>query len=157
MLAPTASTVKPVLRDHCCERPSVLKIHIFLGEGSTFQYSQLNLSPKTTCLERRHMSERVVLKDTFLGGYTFQYNWTCHQRPPVLRDHRSVSEGVVFQDRFYCSGYRTLTDFAEPLPLHHEDVVGTAGIRTQASVSRQVVNTPGNNQIHTLASWAWGQ
>ena len=30
-------TVKPVLRDDCHERPPVLKDHIFLAEGSTFQ------------------------------------------------------------------------------------------------------------------------
>ena len=39
-------TVKPVLRDHCDERPTVLTDHIFLA------------------------------------GPPFQYNWTCHQRPP---------------------------------------------------------------------------
>ncbi len=60
-------TVKPVLRDHCHERPPVLKDH------------------------------------TFLGGHTFQYNWTCHQRPPVLIDHIFKANGVVFQDRFHCT------------------------------------------------------
>ena len=32
-------TVKPVLRDHCHERPPVLKDHTFLAEGPTFQYN----------------------------------------------------------------------------------------------------------------------
>ncbi len=32
-------TVKPILRDHCHERPPVLKDHIFLAEGPTFQYN----------------------------------------------------------------------------------------------------------------------
>ena len=27
---------------------------------------------------------------------------TCHQRPPVLRDHIYLLRGVVFQDRFHC-------------------------------------------------------
>ncbi len=36
------STVKPVLRDHCHERPPVLTNHAFLAEGLTFQ-KQLNL------------------------------------------------------------------------------------------------------------------
>ncbi len=31
------NTVKPVLRDHCHERPPVLKDHTFLAEGPTFQ------------------------------------------------------------------------------------------------------------------------
>ncbi len=50
------STVKPVLRDPCWERLSVLKHHIFLAEGPTFQY-----------------------------------NWTCHQRPPVLRERPYIN------------------------------------------------------------------
>ncbi len=29
----------------------------------------------------------------------------CHERPPVLTDHISVANGVVFQDRFYCINY----------------------------------------------------
>ncbi len=45
-----------------------------------------------------------VLRDhALLAEHTFQYNWTCHQRPPVLRDHIFVANGVVFQDRFYCT------------------------------------------------------
>ncbi len=28
---------------------------------------------------------------------------TCYERPPVLRDHYVLAEGVVFQDRFYCN------------------------------------------------------
>ena len=33
----TGDTVKHFLRDHCYERPPVLKNHIFLAEGPTFQ------------------------------------------------------------------------------------------------------------------------
>ncbi len=44
-------TVKPVLRDHGHERSPVLKDHKVLSKGVTFQYN-LNLSLKTTCLER---------------------------------------------------------------------------------------------------------
>ncbi len=44
-------TVKPVLRDHCHERPPVFKDQIFMAEKS-FGLMQLTLSPKTTCLER---------------------------------------------------------------------------------------------------------
>ncbi len=32
-------TVKPVLRDHCQERPPVLTDHTFLAEGPTIQYN----------------------------------------------------------------------------------------------------------------------
>ncbi len=35
-------------------------------------------------------------------GPKFQYNWTCHQRLPVLRDHIFKANRVVFQDSFYC-------------------------------------------------------
>ncbi len=35
----SASTVKPVLRDHCQERPTVLTDHTFLAEGPTIQYN----------------------------------------------------------------------------------------------------------------------
>ncbi len=34
---------------------------------------------------------------------TFKCIWTCHQRPPVLRDHIFMANRVVFQDRFYCT------------------------------------------------------
>ncbi len=31
------------------------------------------------------------------------FNCTCHQRPPVLTDHIFVANGVISQDRFYCT------------------------------------------------------
>ncbi len=62
LLAPLY-TVKPVLRDQCCERSLVLKDYIFLAEGSTFQY-------KGTCHQRPpvlrdhiSMSEGVIFQD----------------------------------------------------------------------------------------------
>ncbi len=53
MFARNNSTVKPVLRDHCHERPPVLTDHTFLAEAPTFQHN--NLSPETTCLDRLHV------------------------------------------------------------------------------------------------------
>ncbi len=38
------------------------------------------------------------------------FNWTCHQRPPVLTDHIFVANEVVFQDRFYCNKYQWITE-----------------------------------------------
>ncbi len=32
-------TANPVLRDHCPERPPVVKDQVFLAEGPTFQYT----------------------------------------------------------------------------------------------------------------------
>ncbi len=37
------------------------------------------------------------------AGSTVQCNWTCHQRPPVLRDHIFMANLVVLQGRFYCA------------------------------------------------------
>ncbi len=58
-------TVKPFLRDHCHERPPVLKDQIFLAEGPTFQCNW-------TCHERppalkNHicMANGVVFQDRF--------------------------------------------------------------------------------------------
>ncbi len=38
-MSPVVNTMKPVLRDHCDERPPVLTDHIFTAEGPTFQYN----------------------------------------------------------------------------------------------------------------------
>ncbi len=32
----------------------------------------------------------------------FSINRSCHQRPPLLRDHILMATGVAVQDRFYC-------------------------------------------------------
>ena len=47
---------------------------------------------ETTCLE----GPLVLAEDP-----TFQCKWTCHQRPPALRDS-FMANGAVSQDRFYC-------------------------------------------------------
>ncbi len=51
---------------------------------------------ETTCLYRPHI---------LASEPTFQYNWTCHQRPPLLTNHIFVANGVVFQNRFYCGAF----------------------------------------------------
>ncbi len=52
------------------------------------------LPRETTCLERPHIFGRRS---------AFQCNRTCYQRLPVLTDHLFVANGVIFQDRFYCT------------------------------------------------------
>ncbi len=47
------------------------------------------------CLERPGIPGRR-------SGPTFQCNWTCHEWPPVLRNHICMANGVVFQDTSYC-------------------------------------------------------
>ncbi len=59
---PVCSTVKPVLTDHCYERPPVLKDHILVAEGPTFQCNW-------TCHQRP-----PVLKD-----HIFMANWAVFQ------------------------------------------------------------------------------
>ncbi len=42
---------------------------------------------------RDHLSWRTI----FLAeGPTFQCNWTCHQRPPALRDHIFMANDMLF-------------------------------------------------------------
>ncbi len=56
-------TVKPVLRDHCHERPPVLTDHAFSAEGPTFQY-------KWTCYQRP-----PVLTDHIFCGQWGGLSW----------------------------------------------------------------------------------
>ncbi len=46
---------------------------------------------------RYHLSWR-----TTYSWQVIHCNWTCHQRPPVLRDHMFMANRVILQDRFYC-------------------------------------------------------
>ncbi len=65
---------------------------------------QWNLSWETTALRDKLSWATTILAK----GPTFQYNWTCYQRPPVLskvRDHILVANGMVFQDRFHCTDW----------------------------------------------------
>ncbi len=56
-----------------------------------------------TCLQRP-LRLSVLKHHIFpVEGPAFQCNWTCHQGPPVLRDHICMAKEVVFQDRFYPS------------------------------------------------------
>ncbi len=62
-----SSTVKPVLRDHCHERPPFLTDHTFLAERSTFQYNW-------TCHER----QPVLTDHIFVAsGVVFQDRFYC--------------------------------------------------------------------------------
>ncbi len=45
-------TLKPVLKDHCHERPPVLKDHAYIPGKRSHISMQMKLSPKPTCLER---------------------------------------------------------------------------------------------------------
>ena len=56
-------TVKPVMKDHCHERPPVLTDHAFLAERPTFQYNW-------TCQQKDHLSWQT----TFLWqmGWSFK-------------------------------------------------------------------------------------
>ena len=61
------NTVKPVLRDHCQERPPVLTDHTFLAEGPTIQYNW-------TC----HQRPPVLTDHIFVAnGVVFQNRFYC--------------------------------------------------------------------------------
>ncbi len=62
--------------------------------------AQRNVSWETT-----PMIDHLVLKDhIFLAeDPAFQCNWTCHQRPLVLRDQILMASCLLFQDGFYCN------------------------------------------------------
>ena len=53
-------TVKPILREHCHERPPVLKDHLFLTEGPAFQYNWPTVLRNHIC-----MFNGVVFQDRF--------------------------------------------------------------------------------------------
>ena len=62
--------------------------------------AQYDFKVKPILRDHCHESPPVLTDHIFSAeGPTFHYNWTCHQRPPVLI---FVANGVVFQDRFYC-------------------------------------------------------
>ena len=68
----------------------------------------------------------------------FQYNWTCHRRPPVLTDHIFVVNGVVFQDRFYCNvPYQTL----------HSDPCDLRPLRFKTSLYFKTIHQRHNSYI----------
>ncbi len=52
-------------------------------------------------LETTAMIDHLSWKTTHFWQKELHFNWTCHQRPPVIRDHTFVAIGVVFQDRTY--------------------------------------------------------
>ncbi len=72
-------TVKPVLRDHCHDRPPVLKDPIFLA-GLIFQCCWTTyLSPKTACLERAHLYGKwgVLSREVLLKSILPESGPTC--------------------------------------------------------------------------------
>ena len=75
--------MKTVLKDHCFDRPPVLKDKIIPAESPTFQ-----------C------------------------NRTCPQRPAVSRHHTFMGNGVIFQDKFYCTYRRCSQAFELSNGIH---------------------------------------
>ncbi len=87
---------------HCCFSLFQL-LHVLWKPYHAMVYIHVVYTTVKTVF-RDHCHERPpVLDHTILVGPTFQHNWTCHQRPRALTDHIFVANGVVFQDRFYCS------------------------------------------------------
>ncbi len=61
-----SSVVKAVLTDHCHERPPVLKDHIFLVEGPTFQCNWACHQRPPVLRDQIFMANGVVFQDRFL-------------------------------------------------------------------------------------------
>ncbi len=57
--------MKPALRDHCHERPPVLKDHIFISEGSTCRYKWSCHHRLPVLSDHIFMANRVVFQDRF--------------------------------------------------------------------------------------------
>ena len=65
-----------------------------MSGSSTRAQIQWNLSWETTAM-RDHLSWKTT--HFFAEGPTLQYNWTCHQRPHVLRDNILLLKGWSFK------------------------------------------------------------
>ncbi len=59
------NTVKLVLRDHCHDRPPVLKDHTFLVEGPTFQYNCTCHQRQPALSDHIFVAKGVVFQDRF--------------------------------------------------------------------------------------------
>ncbi len=83
------TTVKPVLRDHCDERPPVLKDHTFLAAGPTFQYNHDNW----TC----HQIPSAWRDHTFVVNWVvFQDRFYLIVRPTVTGSDKSEENMLVW-------------------------------------------------------------
>ncbi len=60
-----SSTVKPVLRDHCHEKPPVLTDHAFLAEGPTFRYNLTCHQRPPVLTDHIFVANGVVFPDRF--------------------------------------------------------------------------------------------
>ncbi len=82
---------------NCLERPLPWETTCFGGPHTPGRRShnsmQLNLSPKTTCLERPYFYGAVFQDTSFGPKCNFVSYWTFILRPPVVLDHISWSHG----------------------------------------------------------------
>ena len=74
--AMSTGTVKPVLRDHCHERPPVLKDHIIPAEGPTFQCNWTCHQRPPVLRDNIFMANGVVFQDRFYC--TLVAMWSCY-------------------------------------------------------------------------------
>ncbi len=58
-------TVKPVLRDHCHERPPVLTDHAFSAEGPIFRYNGTCHERPPVLTDHIYVANWVVIQDRF--------------------------------------------------------------------------------------------
>ncbi len=89
-------TVKTILRDHCHERPPVLKDHTFLAERPTFQYMYNWTCHQRTPVLKDHnfVANRVIFQDRF---YWLQVHFHApfYQRTLVIRTELFGQKGLL--------------------------------------------------------------
>ena len=74
-------TVKPILKDHCHERPPIMKDQIFLAEGQTFPCDWTCLQRPPILRDHICMANGVVFQDRFYcmaGGLKMQVQHIQH-------------------------------------------------------------------------------
>ncbi len=78
--------MKPLLRDHCNERPPVLRDHTFLAEGLTFQHNRTCHQRPPVLTDHIFVANGVVFHDRFYCNCTFWNNMCSVKLIPVLNN-----------------------------------------------------------------------
>ena len=72
------------------------------------EIDRLLLSPACCYISAMPVSLTAWLCLKMYTSVEHDFCTTCYERPPVLRDSFCLAEGVVAQDRFYCTAKKCL-------------------------------------------------
>ncbi len=96
----TTYTVKPVLRDHCHERPPVLTDHAFSVEGSTFQYNWTCHQRPPVLTDHIFVASGVVFQDRFYCRTKERWcRWVMHGKTNQKKKKKRSAE-ITLYDQF---------------------------------------------------------